>query len=371
MNRVESRQSVKMDTETRFELCTRNLQEIIVRDELRELLETNEHPRGYVGFEPSGIMHAGTGLIVGKKMRDYVDAGFHFVIYLAEWHGWINNKMGGIQENLAVAAEYFKDCFTALGLPEGDVEYLWASDVVDSKEYWEKVIRVMKATSLKRTLRAMPIMGRSSETVDVESAWALYPAMQTSDIFEMDLDCACAGMDQRKVHMLAREVASKLGYKVPVCLHTPLLPGLQLTTIEGSFDEDESIDKSIRHKMSKSVAKGAVWVNDAPDEIRAKYKEAYCPPKQVEGNPVLDHARMLIFPRNEALEVERPSKYGGDIAFESFEELAEAYAAGGLHPLDLKNGVAEAVVGLLEPVRRYFEKKPENYERMLSLTVTR
>ena len=45
------------------------------------LLETNDHPRGYVGFEPSGIMHAGTGLIVGKKMRDFVDAGFHFIIY--------------------------------------------------------------------------------------------------------------------------------------------------------------------------------------------------------------------------------------------------------------------------------------------------
>ncbi len=83
-----------MDTETRLDLVTRNLQEIIVVDELRELLETKDHPRGYVGFEPSGLMHAGTGLIVGQKMHDYADAGFHFIIYLAEWHGWINNKMG-------------------------------------------------------------------------------------------------------------------------------------------------------------------------------------------------------------------------------------------------------------------------------------
>ncbi|MFW9835496.1 MAG: tyrosine--tRNA ligase, partial [Candidatus Thorarchaeota archaeon] len=138
-----------MDTETRFKLVSQNLQEIITHDELRNLLETNDHPRGYVGFEPSGIMHAGTGLIVGQKMKDYVDAGFHFIIYLAEWHGWINNKMGGVMENLATTAEYFKDCFTALGLPEGKVEYLWASDIVDTKEYWEKVVRIMKATSLR------------------------------------------------------------------------------------------------------------------------------------------------------------------------------------------------------------------------------
>ena len=360
-----------MDTETRFKLVSQNLQEVITRDELKTLLETNDHPRGYVGFEPSGIMHAGTGLIVGKKMSDFVDAGFHFIIYLAEWHGWINNKMGGVMENLATTAEYFKDCFTALGLPEGKVEYLWASDVVDTKDYWEKVIRIMKSTSLRRTLRAMPIMGRSADSVNVETAYALYPAMQTADIFEMDLDAACAGMDQRKVHMLAREVAPKIGAKVPVCLHNPLLPGLQLTDLNGSFDEDESINKSIKHKMSKSVAKGAIWLNDSPKEIKQKYHDAYCPEKMVEGNPVLDHARMLVFPHTGKLEIERPSKFGGDIAFHSFEELAETYSKGELHPLDLKNGVAASVIELLDPVAKFFEKKPENLEAVKKLTVTR
>ena len=360
-----------MDTESRFELVTRNLQEVITRDELRQLLETNDSPRGYVGFEPSGLMHAGTGLIVGRKMRDYADAGFHFIIYLAEWHGWINNKMGGVLENLAVAAEYFKDCFTALGLPEGKVEYLWASDIVDTKDYWEKVIRVMKSTSLRRTLRAMPIMGRSADSVDVETSWALYPAMQASDIFQMGLDCACSGMDQRKVHMLAREVAPKLGLKPPICLHNPLLPGLQMASVEGSFDDDASIDLSIKHKMSKSVGKGALWINDTPDEITDKYRQAYCPEKVVADNPVLDHARLLVFPNLGQLDIERPSKYGGDVSFHSFEELAEAYSKGELHPLDLKNGVSNAVIEILKPVGEYFEKKPENLEKMRQLQITR
>lgn len=360
-----------MDSEARYQLVSRNLQEIITKDELRNLIETNDKPRGYVGFEPSGIMHAGTGLIVGKKMHDYADAGFHFIIYLAEWHGWINNKMGGSQKNLAIAAEYFKDCFTALGLPEGKVEYLWASDIVDTKDFWEKVVRVMKATSLKRTLRAMPIMGRSADSVDVESAWALYPAMQASDIFQMDLDVACAGMDQRKVHMLAREVASKLGYKVPVCLHNPLLPGLQLAAAQGSFDEDDSINENIKHKMSKSVGKGAIWINDTPKEVKEKYRAAFCPEKIVIDNPVMEHARLVVFPHLGELNIERPSKFGGDISFRSFEELAETYSKGQLHPLDLKTGVAASMIKLLQPVADYFEKKPENLEAMRKLTITR
>ena len=360
-----------MDVETRFELCTRNLQEIITQDELRSLLETNDHPKGYVDFEPSGLMHAGVGLIVGKKMKDWVEAGFDFVIYLADWHGWINNKLGGVLENLRIGGEYFKDCFTALGLPEGKVRYPWAADLYDTIEYWEKIVRVMKSTTLRRVLRAMPIMGRTADSSDVEAAWTLYPPMQASDIFHMDLDVAAGGMDQRKVHMLAREVAPRLGFKTPVCLHSPLLPGLQQAVIEGSFDEDASINRSIQSKMSKSVARGAIWVNDEPDAIREKYRLAFCPPKTAEGNPILEHARMVVFPHLGVLEIERPAKYGGDITVESYTELERIYSSGDLHPQDLKRGVAEALIQILEPVRRYFERHPENLEKIRALQVTR
>ncbi len=123
--------------------------------------------------------------------------------------------------------------------------------------------------------------------------------------------------------------------------------------------------------MSKSVAKGAIWLNDTPKEIKEKYREAFCPEKIVEGNPVLDHSRMLVFPHLGKLEIERPSKFGGDIIFYNFEELAEDYSKGNLHPLDLKNGVASAVTKLLEPVAKYFEKKPENLDAVKKLTITR
>ena len=114
-----------MDTDSRFKMTSQNLQEIITRSELRNLLETNDKPRGYVGFEPSGMMHAGTGLIVGKKMRDYAEAGFHFIIFLADWHGWINNKMGGEMENIRAAGEYFKDCSNCKPKPINNIQSAW------------------------------------------------------------------------------------------------------------------------------------------------------------------------------------------------------------------------------------------------------
>jgi len=360
-----------MDLERRHDLCVRNLEEVITPEELRRLLETVEHPKGYVGFECSGMMHAGTGLIVGRKMLDWVEAGFDFVIFLADWHSWINNKLGGVMENIRAGGEYFKDCFTALGLPEGKVRYLWASDLVDASDYWAKVVRVLKSSSLRRIQRALPIMGRSLEARDVEAAWTLYPAMQASDIFHMGLDAACSGMDQRKVHMLARELAPKLGFKTPVCLHSPLLPGLQGEAIEGTFDEEASIDLSIKTKMSKSIEKGAIWVNDEPDTIREKFRMAFCPPKTVEGNPVTEHAKLVVFPHLQALEIERPTKYGGPLTVESYAELKRLYLSGSLHPLDMKEAVAEAVIRILEPVRSYFKRHPKNLEKMRKLQPTR
>jgi tyrosyl-tRNA synthetase len=187
----------------------------------------------------------------------------------------------------------------------------------------------------------------------------------------MELDVAAAGMDQRKVHMLAREVAPKLGFKPPVCLHNSLLPGLQDMTLEGSFDEDEAINKTIQGKMSKSVSKGAIWVNDTNKDIKEKYRAAFCPEKVEEGNPVMDHARLVVFPHFGELNIERPAKYGGDLSFQNFEELATIFSKGELHPLDLKNGVSDSMIKLLQPVAEYFEKKPENLNKMKKLRITR
>ena len=74
------------------------------------------------------------------------------------------------------------------------------------------------------------------------------------------------------------------------------------------------------------------------------------------------------------LVVERPEKYGGTIVFESYEELEKAYREGRLHPLDLKNATANALIKELEPIRRYFEtnrRARETLKELEKATITR
>jgi tyrosyl-tRNA synthetase len=50
--------------------------------------------------------------------------------------------------------------------------------------------------------------------------------------------------------------------------------------------------------------------------------------------------------------------------FTSYQELERTYAEGKLHPMDLKTGVANALNGMLEPVREYFQRNPRNLEEL-------
>lgn len=341
-----------MDVEERYALIARNTEEIITPEDLMEVLRNKSSPTGYIGFEPSGLVHIGW-MVTAQKVKDFVDAGFTFIVFLADWHAYINDKLGGDINNIRVCAEYMKDCFEALGLPRDKVEYRLASEIMDDIDYWEMVMKVGKASSLQRVKRAMTIMGRNEDEAEVDSSKTMYPLMQAADLIFMDVDVAYAGLDQRRAHMLAREAAEKMGVKKAVAVHTPLLPGLK-----GGSRMDP-----VSAKMSKSDPEGSLLIHDSPEDIKRKMGKAFCPP-EAEGNPVLGICKYVIFQRTNVMRFERPEKFGGNLEFASYEELERTYLAGKLHPMDLKNGTAAALAEALAPAREYFQRKPENLDRI-------
>lgn len=319
------------------------------------------------------VMHLGMGLICGGKIKDLIEAGFDFTVYLADWHSWINNKLGGVMESIRLVGEYFKHCFTAIGVDPDKVKYMWASELAQDSKYWEKVIQVGKHATLSRVKRTLPIMGRSFSIRDVDAASLFYPCMQVADIFYLDLDVACAGIDQRKAHMLAREISSKLGAKKPISLHTHLLMGLEGPSHQpgGRFDENEKLNMQITTKMSKSKPSKCIFIHDSPEEIREKIRNAYCPPRILENNPIIELVEYVVFPAKGELTIERSNKYGGTVTFTHLGELKEAYFKGTIHPLDLKVNVAEALVEVLSRVREYFKHHENILEEVKKIIVTR
>jgi tyrosyl-tRNA synthetase len=348
-----------MDIEGKLALVKKSpVCEIVTEGELSSLFEANSRPKHYIGFEISGKVHLGSGLLTSLILKDFISAGIKPTIFLADYHAWINGKMGGDLEKIqAVAKGYFKSAFISLGLDEGKVRYVLASELY-GKDYWKEVLAISKDTTMSRMLRCTTIMGRTQKEA-LDCASVLYPAMQAADISLLDVDIAHAGMDQRKVHMLAREAAEKQGKKKAVAVHHKLLMGLQGPQKMG-FEENAADDLAISSKMSKSKPDSCIFIHDSEEELKRKLRGAYCPEKKTEGNPVLEMCENFIF-RGEksALKVSRQAKFGGDAEFASYSELSAAYAEGKLHPMDLKAAVASSLAAMLEPSRKYFERHPE------------
>ncbi len=311
----------------RLALIERNTEEIVTQEELERLLETKESPTAYVGYEPSGKIHMGHVLTV-NKLIDLQNAGFEVTVLLADVHAYLNEK--GTMEEVREIADFNKECFIALGLEEGKTKFVYGSDYQLEPDYMLRVLKLARSTTLNRAKRSMDEVSRSADKPMVSQM--VYPLMQAVDIAMLGVDVAVGGIDQRKIHMLAREGLPGLGYKAPICIHTPILLGL-----DGK-------------KMSSS-ANNFISMDDSGKAVKKKINKAFCPEGDIVDNPVLALFKYHIMPRFEEITIHRPEKYGGDLHYPGYEELEAGFASKELHPMDLKAGAADYMNQILEPVR--------------------
>src|SRR4051812_18219942 len=192
-----------MTTDEKIAIITRNLEETITTDELKTLIDSGKELRHYIGYEVSGKLHIGQGLYTLMKIKDLQDAGVHTIVFIADWHAWLNKKLDGKLETATwIGKNYLVEAFKAgaacVGADAEKIEFILGSELYDKlgSDYWATVVRVAKATTLARMLRSTTIMGRK-ETEVTDSAMLIYPAMQSADIFMMDINLAHAGTDQR------------------------------------------------------------------------------------------------------------------------------------------------------------------------------
>lgn len=351
-----------MDVASKVDLVLKEpTEEVITKDELVNLFNTNASPKHYIGLEISGLLHLGSLILTGYKINDLIKAGIKCTVFLADWHTYINDKLGGSWDLIKKAAGYYEDAFK-LFCP--GVNVVLGSDLYNkTSDYWANLIKFSKQITLARSIRALTIMGRS-EKDKLDFAQLIYPSLQATDIWALDLDIVHAGIDQRKVHMLVREVFPKLKWKVPVAVHHHLLPGLAEPVSLG-LDEDSNMDAKISSKMSKSKPWTSVFVHDDEKAVIEKMGKAWCPEGVADKNPVLEIARYIIFHEHKEFTVERPAKYGGSVSFGNYHELEEAFVGKKLHPQDLKQSVGSYLNKIIDPIRKHF-KGQESFLELLA-----
>jgi len=375
-----------MTTDERLNLIKEVGEEIITDADLKTLLESGEDLVAYDGFEPSGQIHIAQGILKALNVNKMTKAGVKFKMFVADWHAYANNKMGGDLEKIKIVGKYFIEVWKACGMNMDMVEFHWASDMAKNPDYWKLVLQVGKSNALKRFVRTAEMMGREESLDNLTGAHIIYSCMQVADIFMLGAKITQLGMDQRKVNMLAREVGLQLGFWKPVVISHHMLQGLTppstsptpsghplpeggthtglpyegSTPLSGGRDvAGDKISRVIALKMSKSNPDSAIFMTDSTEDIKRKISKAWAPEGEIKENPVLEYCKYILFESFEEIKIERPDKFGGNKSYKTYKELEADYASKALHPMDLKSTVIQKLDELLTPVRRHFEENPE------------
>jgi tyrosyl-tRNA synthetase len=137
-------------------------------------------------------------------------------------------------------------------------------------------------------------------------------------------------------------------------------------------------------KMSSSELNSKIDLLDPPERVRKRIKAAFCEVGNINENPVLAFVRAVLIPISQmrldstldgsenlkpfaadgapegtVFTIERDAKHGGSTHYSSFEDMQKDFASEDLHPKDLKAAVANAVINLLDPIRKSFQGNEE------------
>ena len=323
---VKKEKVVSGGWEEKLELIKKNTVEIVKEDELVSLLQTKKKPVVYCGYEPNGPMHLGH-FVTTTKLMDFEKAGFHVKILLADVHAFLNRK--GNEEDIKREVENWRKTIKAIGL---NAEVVLGSDFQFKKEYQLDIMRMAQESTINRGLRSMQEVARDVENATISQLW--YPLMQIADIKHLGADVAQGGLEQRKIHMMGREMIKTLKHTF-IAVHTPLITSL----------------KGPGQKMSKSLPGSGISVTDTFEDIKKTINGAYCLEGDILDNPVLQVTKLIIFPRIAKFEVKRPEKFGGNVDYVSYEQLEKDFAEKKLHPMDLKTAVTGYLEQIIKPIR--------------------
>lgn len=342
-----------LTNEERFAYLRSVGEECIMESELKNLVEKKPDIRCYDGFEPSGRMHIAQGIFKAINVNKCTMCGCKFVFWVADWFALMNDKVGGELEKIRIVGLYLIEVWKAAGMDMTNVVFLWSSEEItrNADQYWRQVLDIGRRNTIARIKKCCTIMGKTEGSLTC--AQVLYPLMQCSDIFLLKADICQLGLDQRKVNMLAREYCDLIGKKLkPVILSHHMLAGL----------------KQGQAKMSKSDPDSAIFMEDTPEDVARKVKQAYCPrivQKAAEiaddgaptagddKNPVLDYYQCVVFAKPGAT-----TTIGGR-TYTTYEDLESAFVGGEVSEAELKDTLIVEINQLLDPVRKHFATNAE------------
>ncbi|XP_061870369.1 tyrosine--tRNA ligase, cytoplasmic isoform X2 [Colius striatus] len=319
----------------KYQLITRNLQEVLGEDKLMAILKEREL-KIYWGTATTGKPHVAY-FVPMSKIADFLKAGCEVTVLFADLHAYLDN-MKAPWELLELRTRYYENVIKAMlesiGVPLEKLKFVRGTDYQLSKQYTLDVYRLSSLVTQHDSKKAGAEVVKQVEHPLLSGL--LYPGLQALDEEYLKVDAQFGGVDQRKIFTFAEKYLPSLGYAKRVHLMNPMVPGLTGSKMSSS-EEDSKID-----------------LLDRKEDVKKKLKKAFCEPGNVENNGVLSFIKHVLFPLKSEFVILREEKWGGNKTYTAYEALEKDFAEQVVHPGDLKNSVEVALNKLLDPIREKF-----------------
>ncbi len=298
------------------------------------------------GDRPTGPLHLGhyVGSLQNRiKLQETTEQ----YIMIADVQALTDHadKPGVIRENLLqVALDYL-----AVGLDPGKSTIFIQSMIPELFELTTYFLNLVTWNRLKHNPTVKQEIVQKGFKDNVPAGFMVYPVSQAADITIFKADIVPVGADQ--IPML--EQTNELVRHFNRIYNTSVLK--EATALVPPFARLPGTDGQA--KMSKSIG-NCIYLSDSSDIIAKKVKGMYTDPNhlrvedpgKVEGNPVFTYLDVFYEDKT------------------SLEELKTHYQRGGLGDSVVKKHLLEALLALLEPIRKKreeFAKDPQAVMQML------
>jgi tryptophanyl-tRNA synthetase len=284
-------------------------------------------PRVVSGMRPTGKLHLGH-LVGALRNWAQLQERYECFYFVADWHA-LTSEYASTRELTSYAYENIADGIAAGLDPERSTLFV-QSMVPEHAELYLLLSMVVPIPWLERVPTYKEQIEQLSEKDLSTIGFLGYPLLQGADIIIYDAQYVPVGEDQVPHLELTREVVRRFHNfygrvfvePQPLLTHFPRLPGLD------------------NRKMSKSYG-NAIDLADDAGTVRKKVMRMYTDPKRiradipgsVEGNPV--------FLYHDAFNPD-----AGEV-----EDLKTRYRAGTVGDVEVKDKLATALNGVLEPMR--------------------
>jgi tyrosyl-tRNA synthetase len=285
--------------------------EIIRESELREKLERSRASgkplRVKAGFDPTAPdLHLGHTVLL-RKLKHFQDLGHTVIFLIGDFTGMIGDPTGRsatrpplTREQIAENAETYKQQVFRILDPH--------KTVLDFNSRWfngftaADFVRLAARVTVSQMLEREDFHKRFDQQKPIAMHELLYPLAQGYDSVALESDVELGGTDQKFNLLMGRELQRAYGQPSQIVLMTPILEGLDGV-----------------QKMSKSLG-NAIGIHEPPLEMYGK---------------IMSISDTMMWRYYELLT---------DVPMAEIERMKRDAAAGGAHPMKLKQELARRIV---------------------------